>query len=304
MKDSTTTRDYTVGAILVLLILAVAFAVSRFTMAEDRGVLMPTHAEPRTGLNENPPSAPAENARAMAVAQKSTGDGWLAADRAQRIRQLTGRFDPASDPAFVKLDDRYTDADGDYLLRAETASAIARMIDAAKADGVEFRVRSATRNHARQTQIWEAKWRGDRTLSNGVNLGKSPELSDSAKARMILLYSSMPGTSRHHWGTDVDLNAFDNDYFSSGKGLAEHNWLKARASEFGFYQPYTAKSTGRKGYEEERWHWSYKPLSQPLLRAYRAEVSPQEVSDFEGAQVAASVGAIPEYVLGINPDLL
>ena len=228
---------------------------------------------------------------------------WLGPDAGARATLLTGRFDPAADTNFVALEAAYTDGDGEYLLRRETAAALRRMIDAAGADGVELRVRSATRNHARQAQIWGAKWRGERLLEGGVNLAESG-LSDSAKARMILLYSSMPGTSRHHWGTDVDLNAFTNEYFDAGRGAAEYAWLREHAPDFGFRQPYTSKEGGRTGYEEERWHWSYAPLSVPLLRAYAAEVDYGAIRGFAGADVAAEVGAIEEYVLGVNPELL
>ncbi|NJK84501.1 MAG: M15 family metallopeptidase [Saprospiraceae bacterium] len=38
------------------------------------------------------------------------------------------------------------------------------------------------------------------------------------RALKILKYSSMPGTSRHHWGTDIDLNSFSNSYFEQGEG--------------------------------------------------------------------------------------
>ena len=228
---------------------------------------------------------------------------WLAASPAGRVAVLTGRLDPAADTGFVALAPAYTDGDGTYLLRREAAAALAAMIDAARADGVELRVRSATRDHARQTAIWEAKWRGERTLSNGVNLAEA-SLSDSAKARMILLYSSMPGTSRHHWGTDVDLNAFDNAYFDAGRGAAEYAWLRAHAGAYGFRQPYTDKSGGRTGYEEERWHWSYAPLAVALLRAYAGAVDYGDIGGFAGAEVAPAVGAIEEYVLGVNPELL
>ena len=228
---------------------------------------------------------------------------WLPSDAAARKRELMGQIDPSSHPGFVTLDARLTDGDGSYLLRKATAAAVEQMIDSAKSDGVKLRVRSATRNFDRQAQIWGAKWRGDRTLSNGVNLGKT-SMSDSAKARMILLYSSMPGTSRHHWGTDIDFNAFENDYFKSGKGLEEYNWLKANGAHFGFYQPYISKEEGRTGYEEERWHWSYRPLSLKLTELYKAEVSYADIIGFPGAEVAESVGAIEEYVLGLKADLI
>ena len=49
----------------------------------------------------------------------------------------------------------------------------------------------------------------------------------------------MPSTSRHHWGTDIDLNSLNNSYFSSGKGLKEYDWLTTNANHYGFYQVYT-----------------------------------------------------------------
>ncbi len=228
---------------------------------------------------------------------------WLPEDAAERKRELMGQIDPTKHAAFVKLIARYTDGDGDYLLRRQTANAVERMIDSAKRDGVTLRVRSATRNFDRQAKIWGAKWRGERTLSNGINLGKTT-LSDSAKARMILLYSSMPGTSRHHWGTDIDFNAFENDYFETEPGLSEYNWLKANGAHFGFYQPYTSKAKGRTGYEEERWHWSFRPLSLKLTELYEAEVTYTDIKGFDGAAVAPKVHAIKEYVLGLPADLL
>ncbi len=39
--------------------------------------------------------------------------------------------------------------------------------------------------------------------------------------------------------------------------------LTANAAKFGFCQPYNVK-TDRKGYNEEKWHWSFMPLSKFL----------------------------------------
>lgn len=228
---------------------------------------------------------------------------WLGRDSLSRTAVLTGRFDPARDTNFVVLDAVYTDGDGEYLLRREAAAALERLVDAARAEGVELRVKSATRNFERQAQIWEAKWTGERLLAGGLNLAKSG-LPDTAKARKILLYSSMPGTSRHHWGTDVDLNAFTNEYFDEGRGAEEYEWLRRNAADYGFSQPYTSKEGGRTGYEEERWHWSYAPLAIPLLRAYNAEIDYSAIEGFAGAETAAEVEAIDEYVLGVNAELL
>ena len=295
MKDNSVARDYAVGTVLVILLLAVSFLIIRFT----NGLV-----EPQVSGAVGAVEAPAAPAVMVSQTVPTTREAsfQLPPKQADRVTLLTGRFDPATDSNFVRLDDRYTDGDGDYLVRRETAVALREMIDAAAEDGVDLNVRSATRNHARQSQIWGAKWRGDRTLSNGVNLGTAG-FGDSLKARMILLYSSMPGTSRHHWGTDVDFNAFENDYFASGRGLAEYTWLKRHAGDFGFLQPYTSKAGGRTGYEEERWHWSYAPLSVPFLQAYRTDVSYADIGGFDGAEVAETVGAIEEYVEGVAAEL-
>ncbi len=78
----------------------------------------------------------------------------------------------------------------------------------------------------------------------------------------------MPGTSRHHWGTDFDLNNLTNSYFSRGEGKVIYAWLKKNAGKYGFCQPYTA---GREeGYNEERWHWSYIPLARIFLREWNS----------------------------------
>ncbi len=49
----------------------------------------------------------------------------------------------------------------------------------------------------------------------------------------------MPQASRHHWGTDVDINSVEPEYFESGQGLKEYTWLQENAWKFGFCQPYT-----------------------------------------------------------------
>ena len=61
------------------------------------------------------------------------------------------------------------------------------------------------------------------------------------KAIDILTYSSMPGTSRHHWGTDIDFNSLENSYFDAGDGLKVYEFLKRCGEELGFMQVYTSK---------------------------------------------------------------
>jgi LAS superfamily LD-carboxypeptidase LdcB len=219
------------------------------------------------------------------------------------VQYLTGHFNPADHPDFVRIDSIHADRGGLYLHRL-TYQAFTDMYEAALEDGIQLQIRSATRNFNTQKSIWERKWTGETTIENGKNASVAyPKAADRAK--MILKYSSMPGTSRHHWGTDIDLNSFENSWFESGPGLNIYNWLSQHAADFGFCQPYTQKGESRpNGYEEERWHWSYMPLSQTLTRLATDSLRNEMISGFLGSEVAAQLKVVERYVLGINADCL
>lgn len=225
---------------------------------------------------------------------------FIAGVKAQPLEKnyLLGKFDPTTHPQFAKLQDEHTrgSARGAYL-RKETYEAFIKMSEAAHKDGVELVIISATRNFESQKRIWENKWNG-KVQVEGKDLTTVTDRNE--RARLILLYSSMPATSRHHWGTDMDLNALENSYFDSGEGLKIYTWLKAHAAEYGFCQPYTSKATGRTGYEEERWHWSYLPLSGPLLKEYGKQISYKDITGFAGSNVAKKLDVIANYVQGVG----
>lgn len=210
---------------------------------------------------------------------------------------LLGKFDPATHSQFSKLSDEHAQgsAKGGYL-RKETYEAFVKMRDAAHKEGVELVIISATRNFESQKRIWENKWEG-RTLVEGKNLTTVKDPKD--RARLILLYSSMPSTSRHHWGTDMDLNSLENSFFESGQGLEIYQWLSAHGAEYGFCQPYISKASGRTGYEEEKWHWSYLPLSGVFLEAYKRKVTYKDIKGFLGSDVASFIDVIKNYVRGV-----
>lgn len=217
------------------------------------------------------------------------------------LTYLTGRFNPAKHPDFVKVAAKYTDGDP-YVLHQDTYAAFEAMHAAAKADTVTLTIISATRNFKRQKQIWEAKWKGQRLLEGKEKANEAyPDPAD--RARAILRYSSMPGTSRHHWGTDIDLNALNNEHFEAGEGKRVYDWLVANAGAFGFCQPYTPKGDLRpQGYEEERWHWSFLPLATQLTDYAAAALEDTDIAGFAGAASAPEIGVLKNYVLGINQE--
>lgn len=203
---------------------------------------------------------------------------------------LLGKFNPAEHPDFVAIGKPYTDKPG-MLLRKEALDAFKKMWESARRAGVSLKIISATRNFDQQKNIWEGKW------SRFAKEAPEPK----ARALKILEYSSMPGSSRHHWGTDIDLNDLNNPSFETGgKHEKVYQWLAEHAHEFGFCQPYTAGRT--QGYHEEKWHWSYTPLSKPFLAQFRSNISDADIQGFLGADLAPEIGAVRNYVLGINQD--
>lgn len=238
--------------------------------------------------------APAKTAAAKAT------DWTTAAPQDFTQAYLMGKFDPASHPDFTAIGSAYASRGGMYL-RKDAYAAFKAMYAAAKADGVTLRIISATRPFHHQKSIWEAKWEGRRQV-NGQMLPPNPR-DPLHRARLILMYSSMPGTSRHHWGTDIDLNDLNNAYFESGTGLKIYNWLVAHAADYGFCQVYSPMGEARPtGYLEEKWHWSYLPIARQLTEQYAQKLTDADISGFEGAETALEIGMVKNYVQGINPD--
>ncbi len=218
------------------------------------------------------------------------------------IAYLMGKFDPSAHPDFVKVDIAHADRDGHYL-RRDTYEAFNLMYQAALKDGVKLKIISAARNFNRQKEIWEAKWNGSRQV-DGADISKTiPE--PVQRALKILEFSSMPGSSRHHWGTDIDLNALSDAYFLKGEGMKIFEWLSAHAHEYGFCRPYTAKGPDRpNGYFEEKWHWSYQPVAKQLTDLARTHLRDEMIEGFKGAETAQRIGVVQNYVLGVSGDCL
>lgn len=215
------------------------------------------------------------------------------------LKVLLGKISPSRDTAFVKVAAAYTNKSSIYLRKA-TYEAFKEMHAAAKQDGVNLTIVSAMRTFGHQKGIWERKWTGA-TRVGGKNLSQSIP-NPVERALKILEYSSMPGTSRHHWGTDIDLNNLNNSWFASGTGKKVYDWLTANAGNFGFCQTYTVQDETRPdGYHEEKWHWSYMPLAARLLKAYLNQVDYTKITGFKGSGAAEEIDVIPKYVAGIGP---
>lgn len=202
---------------------------------------------------------------------------------------LTGRFAPETHAAFVPVSSAYTN--NSTYMRREAYEALVKMFKAAQRDGITLMIVSGTRNHTRQVEIWSEKWN---------RLTEDP----ATRARTILDYSSMPGTSRHHWGTDIDLNSIEPEYFETAQGRKVYTWLQKNAEKYGYFQPYILHGDAREtGYKEEKWHWSYYPIADQLLRAYKRMVGYELIYGFPGSEYAQQLHVIEHFVQGIPDEL-
>ena len=205
---------------------------------------------------------------------------------------LMGKFDPKSHPEFDILDKKYHNKPEMYLQKL-TIEAFIKMREAAEKDGISLTIVSGTRDFYAQKNIWERKYKNY----------KKEGLKDKEIIQKIMLWSSMPSTSRHHWGTDIDINGFDK-YFdgTNEKANKEYEWLTENAPKFGFCQVYSKKKKGGRstGYNEEKWHWSYMPIANQLLEDYKQLISYSDITDFSACEFAEELNIFEEFVFGIN----
>lgn len=222
--------------------------------------------------------------------------------RAKEMRiYLMGKFDQTTRSDFSLIPVALTTVPNPMYLRDETLAAFSEMAMAAEEDGVKLKIASATRNFSYQRSIWDNKWSGA-TLVEGKNLSKrTPE----ERFTKILEYSAVPGTSRHHWGTDIDINDANPGYFNTERGEQVYAWLVENAGQFGFCQPYNQKSARRPvGYNEEKWHWSYLPLARTFTEEYKKLITDTDITGFSGDEYVPVFNLINNYVVGINAECL
>ena len=191
-------------------------------------------------------------------------------------------------------------------LQRETWEAFDALQSAAAAEGFDLQVASGFRSFDRQLAIWNAKARGERPVHDDDGRPVDvASLDDGQKLEAILRFSALPGGSRHHWGSDLDV--YDAAALPQGYQLqltpAEvaddgimgplHRWLDGQLDEqTGFFRPY---ASDRGGVAVERWHLSYAPLA----RGCAAELSEQLL----GAILGGCELELADSVLATLPEL-
>lgn len=183
---------------------------------------------------------------------------------------------------------------GDYVgvLHADVARPFSALKAQASKVGFDLKIISGYRSFSRQLGIWNAKAQGERPVlddeSKEIDIS---QLSSVETMHAILRWSALPGTSRHHWGTDFDIYdaaAIDDNYqvqlipeetVEGGPFGPMHKWLDEVLPQTDFYRPY---EFDRGGTGPERWHLSYAPIADPCAQ----KLSPKAIlSALEGVEI-------------------
>lgn len=210
--------------------------------------------------------------------------------------ELIGKIDPKKNKEFVKLNPEHLVYNREIFLRKEVYEAFVQMHNAALDSGVSLKIVSGFRSFNYQKYLWERKWEGQ-ILVDSIDPKK--EFPDEfERAKFILNYTAMPGISRHHWGTDIDIHGVEVEDFKTEEGIKIYNWLTANADRFGFCQTYDTTVAG--GFSPEKWHWSYMPTAKMMLSKYQDKIKISDISGFKGCENADSIKVIENYVLNIS----
>ncbi|WP_315027530.1 M15 family metallopeptidase [Aggregatibacter segnis] len=171
-----------------------------------------------------------------------------------------------------------------HFLQAQAMNAFQGLQQSAVKNGFNLQPASSFRDFARQQLIWNGKFNGERKVhddaGNALDLSR---LDDWQKSQAILRWSALPGASRHHWGTEIDI--FDPDLLPQGQSLQLEPWeyekggyffelsefLTENLPHFDFSLPFMQMPAEKK-IGREPWHISYIPLAEKAKQLFSAEL--------------------------------
>ena len=169
-----------------------------------------------------------------------------------------------------------------HRLMKEVSFAFDAMQKHAAAEGIDLQLVSTFRNFERQLSIWNSKWQGALPLYDiNDRLLDTSKLNDKEKMHAILTWSALPGASRHHWGTDLDVydkaavtasgqtfNLIRSEYIQGGPCYKLAEWLEAHVQQYKFSLPYREY---KNGVAPEPWHLSFQPIAESIVRQLTVE---------------------------------
>lgn len=161
---------------------------------------------------------------------------------------------------YIGLDEQHVcsftsiDNSREFKANQDAIKALRALQDKAKAEGFTLEVCSAFRSFEHQARLFGAKFLGQRPiLDRNEQVISNPPADPIERMRAILIFSAMPGFSRHHFGTDFDIYA--PNCLPSGQSLqlTYHEYLEGsyfyefglflqeNLAQFDFANPYSVR---------------------------------------------------------------
>lgn len=182
------------------------------------------------------------------------------------------------------------DVGTNHQLHCEVVNDFLAMQSAACKDGLDLQLVSSFRDFSRQAAIFNRKWLGQSAILDEKSQPLAHNsLSDTTKLHAILMWSALPGGSRHHWGTDFDVydkaavtqwggqfQLIEKEYEPEGPCYPLACWLEKNMASFGFYRPFD-KHTG--GVSREPWHLSHRATSAHFEKARNLSAMHKAISN-------------------------
>jgi LAS superfamily LD-carboxypeptidase LdcB len=182
-------------------------------------------------------------------------------------------------------------ADPRVALHREVVEPFLALRAAAAKERIDLTPSSAFRDFQGQAEIWNRKFRGERPLyDRDGNPRDHASLTEEQIVEAILVWSAVPGASRHHWGSEIDVydraampegyrvKLLPEEYVPGGVFGHLAAWLDENLHRFGFFRPY---DQDRGGVYPEPWHISYAAVSNQALSALTPRIVADALRDEE-----------------------
>jgi LAS superfamily LD-carboxypeptidase LdcB len=172
-----------------------------------------------------------------------------------------------------------------FLIHKGTLDSFTKLQAQAKKDiNADLQIVSSFRDYNRQEIIWNNKASGYRPVFDDQNTQlHKDDFSELDYVKKIMRFSALPGSSRHHWGTDLDIfdarniekkevQLIHKECIDDGPCSELHTWLDEQInlqSSFGFFRPY---ENDLGGVSIEKWHLSHAPIAMDLFNDYTIDI--------------------------------
>lgn len=204
-------------------------------------------------------------------------------------------------------------------IHTEVLESFLRLKRDAKKQGIDLSILSGYRSFEEQCELWNRKVRGESNIidQNGEIWDRS-HVSDKEVYQAIIQWVAIPGSSRHHWGTDIDvydanakpenyeIQLLNSEYEKGGVFTKLSSWLTQVMQEggsYGFQRPY---DIDRGGVGQELWHISYLPVAKKYFKEFTIESFTEKIESSEvllKELILENIDAYFEkYVKNINPE--